>query len=632
MSQTVELPYPRSRRRRLVALIRSGALALALASPAWAGGNVNVCTEEELLAAVKNGGLVEFACSGTIALTEPVVIDLDTTLDAGTNSVVLTPQLTNRLFVVPAGRHLTLQGLTLRGGRVLGSTGTDGAPGESGRGGESVYGGAVLNDGGTLTAMDTRFESNTAQGGNGGRGGDGIAVQTRGREGGRGGNGGGGAIHNGSRTELLRCVFEDNAAFGGGGGFGGNGSTNFSLALGGDGGDGGWGRGGALYNAPGSSLQIEDCTFARSTAGGEIGGSGGLGVSGRSFPAESGTAGPGSGGALFGDGSTLAISATTFHDNFTGGAGGWSGLAGLEARSGQDAFSGAEAQGGAISVSGGQASLTNCTFFANGVVGGDGGIGGAGGSADLGAGGGDGGNGGNGIGGALWTGDGAEVLLVNCTLSLNRAVGGEGGAGGAPGASLHDRGDPGQPGRGLGGAVANSAATLTLINTILDTSAPEGNAYGTITDAGHNLSSDGSAVFTAVTSANDVDPRVAWLADNGGSTLTAALKPDSPAIDHGDDTPSPPTDQRGQARVGTADIGAFEFDPAAATPTLDIRTEGDQLTLTWPATLRGWRLQSSEDPAAGEWIDVDDVQLEGPFYTYTTDLSLNESLYFRLTR
>ena len=37
----------------------------------------------------------------------------------------------------------------------------------------------------------------------------------------------------------------------------------------------------------------------------------------------------------------------------------------------------------------------------------------------------------------------------------------------------------------------------------------------------------------------------------------------SPAIDAGDDTAAPTTDERGYARVGTTDIGAFEFDGTA---------------------------------------------------------------------
>jgi hypothetical protein len=54
------------------------------------------------------------------------------------------------------------------------------------------------------------------------------------------------------------------------------------------------------------------------------------------------------------------------------------------------------------------------------------------------------------------------------------------------------------------------------------------------------------------------------LASNGGLTLTHALLTDSPAIDAGDNTGAPTTDQRGATRPkdgdGSAivDIGAFE--------------------------------------------------------------------------
>ncbi len=48
-------------------------------------------------------------------------------------------------------------------------------------------------------------------------------------------------------------------------------------------------------------------------------------------------------------------------------------------------------------------------------------------------------------------------------------------------------------------------------------------------------------------------------ADNGGPTQTMAITPGSPAIDAGTSAGAPPTDQRGYARVGAVDIGAFEF-------------------------------------------------------------------------
>ena len=55
------------------------------------------------------------------------------------------------------------------------------------------------------------------------------------------------------------------------------------------------------------------------------------------------------------------------------------------------------------------------------------------------------------------------------------------------------------------------------------------------------------------------DAVLAAPANNGGLTETIALAPTSPAIDAGTATGALPTDQRGQARFGAVDLGAFEF-------------------------------------------------------------------------
>ncbi len=95
---------------------------------------------------------------------------------------------------------------------------------------------------------------------------------------------------------------------------------------------------------------------------------------------------------------------------------------------------------------------------------------------------------------------------------------------------------------------------------------------GTFKSEGYNLIGDstGSTGFDEAigdivgTSDNPIDPRLAPLDFNGGTTQTIALLLDSPAIDAGDPTmldTDPTTDQRGFTRVsnGRADIGAFEF-------------------------------------------------------------------------
>ncbi|HNG29262.1 MAG TPA: FG-GAP-like repeat-containing protein, partial [Blastocatellia bacterium] len=88
---------------------------------------------------------------------------------------------------------------------------------------------------------------------------------------------------------------------------------------------------------------------------------------------------------------------------------------------------------------------------------------------------------------------------------------------------------------------------------------------GTVTSLGNNLDSDGSSGFTngvngnlVGTVANPINALLAPLGNYGGTTQTIALLPGSPAINAGTATGAPANDQRGIARVGNPDIGAFE--------------------------------------------------------------------------
>jgi hypothetical protein len=144
----------------------------------------------------------------------------------------------------------------------------------------------------------------------------------------------------------------------------------------------------------------------------------------------------------------------------------------------------------------------------------------------------------------------APVTLTNCTFSGNTT---------ADAASADDLASVQQGGGG--------AATISLVNTILAGSAAttQANAVtvggGMIISLGHNLSSDGSGNLTAAGDLPSTDPLLAPLGNYGGPTLTNALLSGSPAIDAGDNSVAPATDQRGLARIvnGIIDIGAFEF-------------------------------------------------------------------------
>ena len=104
-----------------------------------------------------------------------------------------------------------------------------------------------------------------------------------------------------------------------------------------------------------------------------------------------------------------------------------------------------------------------------------------------------------------------------------------------------------------------TTARLKVINTIVAHPVGGNSGMGFV-DAGHNLSSDSSAVFTNVTTRININPMLGPLADNGGVTWTMALLANSPALDTADPIAAFSADQRGISRplgVGV-DIGAFE--------------------------------------------------------------------------
>jgi len=116
---------------------------------------------------------------------------------------------------------------------------------------------------------------------------------------------------------------------------------------------------------------------------------------------------------------------------------------------------------------------------------------------------------------------------------------------------------------------------FNLLNTIIAQNFVKGSlgncsALYTVNSLGYNLSDDDTC---SLTSTGDIvtDPSSLLIAptlgDNGGPTQTHALLAGSPAIDAGNNSGLPPTDQRGYMRIwdgdgnGTpvVDIGAYEY-------------------------------------------------------------------------
>ncbi len=137
-----------------------------------------------------------------------------------------------------------------------------------------------------------------------------------------------------------------------------------------------------------------------------------------------------------------------------------------------------------------------------------------------------------------WSG---EINLHNTTVAFNRS------SQGSAGLLAQGEFDP---------------ISLGLDNTIVSNNDGD-NCTDVPSDAskGHNLSDDGTCVFTSIGDITKVDANLGPLQDNGGPTLTHALLDGSPAIDAGNDTACPATDQRGITRPRGAhcDIGAYEY-------------------------------------------------------------------------
>lgn len=397
-----------------------------------------------------------------------------------------------------------------------------------------------VSSSGNLTVKNLALSNGLAQGGNGG------SCQAGGAGGGAGGFGG--AIYNRGALDIETCTLTGNLAVGGnggsqrfsgsgitggagGGGLAGNGQNVASGYKGGAGGAPNGGAGGVVYPSAGGAGGIGGGGGGGTEAGsggsgGFGGGGGGSGANGGGTPGIGGFGGGGAGGRVISAGAAGGF----------GGGGGGSGDP-----NGGGAGGGGAGMGGGVFNDGGTLTIVDSTISGNTSRGGNGG------TIVYSA------TGGSGFGAGVFNRDGT-VTILNCTFAFNTVAAGSGGT-------------PSKDGGAIYNLQQSGTASLTLKNTILANSVGGSDAYnnaGTVTGH-HNLVETSTGLPGVVVSLTS-DPQLGSLANNGGLTFTHALLPGSPAIDAGDDSVCPATDQRGAIRpqdgnsdsVNQCDIGAYE--------------------------------------------------------------------------
>jgi len=508
-----------------------------------------------------------FAADGTIVLTNTIPISISTVIDGTGRSVVISGGNAFRVFDVQPGVTLLLVDLTSVDGLARGTNGG------IGMNGGPEEGGAVYNRG-TVTALNCIFSRNSAQGGEGGTGN--LFLDN-----GNGGVSSGGVIHvEVGFLHATNCTFEANYALGGTGAVAVLGSLSV-VSIGGD------AKGGAIHNQ-GGEIHLVDCLVSGNQAlarpgrrysmleasfgvtayeGAICNNTGELRVDHCTVFTNSGKAGKAknaSRAAIYQNGGSLRIVETLMDSNKAIGGAGFQGGAGTR-------ISGGSAHGGGLYIVTGAVWLTNSTLSGNLALGG---------VSDSS------GNVGSGLGGGVFCQ--GTLQADNCTIAGNTAGSGAPGhnmatqCSGLGGGLCNNGGSEtldyvtiagnsvgqitgGTPGIGLaqGGGIHSSAVTATLPGTIVANSLSGSNTFGALVDNGYNLSSDSSCNLTGIGSLNNTDPKLGPLDDYEGPTPTMPLLAGSPAIDGGNPTYYPLTDQRDRSRLygSTSDIGALESSP-----------------------------------------------------------------------
>ena len=238
-------------------------------------------------------------------------------------------------------------------------------------------------------------------------------------------------------------------------------------------------------------------------------------------------------------------------------------------------------------------------------------------------------------GGIGVSGENAGLILINSTVSDNRATASPGtSAGGGIFAGLTPRqlafanltiaGNSASVGGGIAsqGAV-NPQFSSQMVNTLIVGNTAGGCGQGGLQGVAthHNLVQDSTCALSGTADVQGINAPLEALADNGGATDTRALPAGSPAINAGSSCQQ--TDQRGIARPsGACDVGAFEY----VAPRLTVATSvvndngGTASALSFRVTRNAADVSGSPASGSGEFTlepGTFNVSAALPGYTVT---------------
>jgi len=496
-------------------------------------GTPGSCTEAVLRSAIASGGGISFNCGAgmaTITLTSTLAVSENATIDGGG------PNQGGRVTLSGGGQTTIMSiepGVTLTLSNLTIRDGRDVSPDPM-----NQFGGVGVGSGATLAVNNSRFLNNDGVPGGTERGGGAISTAPDStvivRDSEFSGNHG---VNGGAINMLLSSLTVENSTF----------TNNDSLVAAYNIPDYVTGYGGAIYvdgasphGGTGGELIVRNSSFINNKARDQ-------------------------GGAILSfvyNGDSTTIEGSTFTGNRAGSAQ----QVGI---------------GGALRHGNGPLTIRDSTFADNTVYG---------------------------DGGAIWAGATTPGIFSNLTITNNRAEAAPNhrSFGGAfyitEGTySITNSTIAGNFADQSGGAIIGGSSPIALNNTIIvnnTTAIDSGYARQCAASfsGGNNLQwppfdldfsgcGDGTIVG---------NPLLAVLGPNGGGSATMALGIGSPAINAGNPATCTDTDQRGADRVGTCDIGAFEYGgtpsstPFPATPSLNpINNGGSPLfSIAWSRSSR----------------------------------------------